>query len=116
MSVLGIQRRMMELGRVRLGEKGPKGEPRKRDTFRFTTASETLAQAVAARYGGKAEPWSDAPSEGYWQVATDAAELAIILPPVFAAGDGSPTTSHSQWYELWSGGGFQRRRSEERRV
>lgn len=108
--ILSLQRRMMELGRVRLGEKGPKGEPRKRDTFRFTTASETLARAVADKYGGQAEPWSDAPDgEGYWQVATDATELPIILPPVYSDADGSPTTTWSQWFELWSGGGCQRR-------
>jgi hypothetical protein len=108
--ILQLQRRMMELGRVRLGEKGPKGEPRKRDTFRFTTASEALAQAVADKYGGQAEPWPDAPDgEGYWQVATDTAELAIILPPVYSDADGTSTTTWSQWFEQWSGGGCQRR-------
>ena len=101
---------MMELGRVRLGEKGPKGEPRKRDTFRFTTASQALAQAVADKYGGEAVPWFDAPDgEGYWQVATDASELNIILPPVYSPEDGSSTTTWSQWFELWSGGGCKRR-------
>ncbi len=108
--ILSLQRRMMELGRVRLGEKGPKGEPRKRDTFRFTTASQALAQAVADKYGGTAEPWPDAPDgEGYWQVATDANELDIILPPVYSDADGSSTTTWSQWFEMWSGGGCQRR-------
>ncbi len=110
MPILSLQRRMMELGRVRLGEKGPKGEPRKRDTFRFTTASQALATAVADKYGGTAEPWPDAPDgEGYWQVATDANELNIILPPVYSDADGSSTTTWSQWFELWSGGGCQRR-------
>jgi hypothetical protein len=108
--ILSLQRRMMELGRVRLGEKGPKGEPRKRDTFRFTTASQALALAVADKYGGEAEPWPDAPDgEGYWQVSTDTAELAIILPPVYSDADGTSTTTWSQWFELWSGGGCQRR-------
>ena len=108
--ILSLQRRMMELGRVRLGEKGPKGEPRKRDTFRFTTASQALAQAVADKYGGEAVPWPDAPDgEGYWQVATDANELNILLPPVYSDADGSRTTTWSQWFELWSGGGCQRR-------
>lgn len=109
MPILQLQRRMMELGRVRLGEKGPKGEPKKRDTFRFTTASEDLAKAIAEQHGGTPEPWVDAPNEGYWQVSTDATELDIVLPPVFSDADGSPTTTWSQWFELWSGGGCQRR-------
>jgi hypothetical protein len=101
---------MMELGRFRLGEKGPKGEPRKRDTFRATTASRPLAEAIADKYGGTVEPWPDAPDgEGYWQVATDTAELNIILPPVYSDADGSPTTTWSQWFESWSAGGCDRR-------
>lgn len=108
-SVIGVQKRMMQLGRVRIGEKGPKGEPRKIDTFRFTSASQALLEAVAATYGGKVSEWEGAPDEGYFQVTTTAKELRIILPPVFSAADGTPTTSYSQWYELWSGGGCQRR-------
>jgi len=107
--VLDVQRRMMELGRVRLGEKGAKGEPKRLDTFRFTSASRELLEAVAAMYGGKVGAWEGAPDEGYFQVTTTAKELRIILPPVYSAADGSPTTSYSQWYELWSGGGCQRR-------
>jgi hypothetical protein len=107
--VIGVQKRMMQLGRVRIGEKGPKGEPRKIDSFRFTSASKALLEAVATTYGGKVTEWEGAPDEGYFQVTTEAKELRIILPPVFSAADGSPTTSYSQWYELWSGGGCQRR-------
>ena len=107
--VIGVQRRFMELGRVRLGEKGPKGEPRKLSSFRFTSASERLLNAVAATYGGTVKPWPDAPDEGYFQVKTEATSLDIILPPTFSEADGSPSTSYSQWYELWSKGGCQRR-------
>lgn len=104
-----IQRRMMELGRVRLGEKGPKGEPKRLSTFRFTSASESLLRSVAEVHGGKVEAWTDAPDEGYFQVTTDATRLDIILPPVYSAEDGSPTVPYSQWFELWSAGGCQRR-------
>jgi hypothetical protein len=104
-----VQRRMMTLGRVRLGEKGKKGEPKRLNTFRFTSASEQLLDAVAAKYGGKVSAWKDAPGEGYFQVTTEADALDIILPPVYSAEDGTPTTAFSQWLELWSGGGCQRR-------
>lgn len=100
----------MELGRVRLGgEKQANAIGRKLDSFRFTSASRVLLEAVAAKYGGKVTEWASAPDEGYFQVLTDAAELEIVLPPVFSASDGTPTLPFSQWMELWSGGGCQRR-------
>lgn len=107
--VIGVQRRFMQLGRVRLGEKGPKGEPRKLGTFRFTSASERLLQAVAAKHGGTVAVWADAPDEGYFQVTTEATSLEIILPPTFSETDGTPSTSYSQYYELWNKGGCLRR-------
>src|SRR5258707_3286069 len=103
-----VQRRFMELGRVRLGEKGGKGEPRKLDSFRFTSASRPLLEAVAAKYGGKVQAWTGAPDEGYYELKTTSAELDIILPPTFSANDGEPSLPWSQFYELWSGGGCQR--------
>lgn len=107
--VLDVQRRMMELGRIRLGEKGAKGEPKKLSTFRLTSASRELLESAAKVYGGKVSQWEGAPDDGYFQVTTEARELKVILPPTYSAADGSPTTSYSQWYELWSGGGCQRR-------
>src|SRR6266545_796095 len=109
MPVLTIQRRMMELGRVRLGEKGPKGEPRKLSSFRFTSASKVLLDALAEKHGGTVREWKGAPEEGYWEVTTRASELEIILPPVYSDVDGRPTVPYSQFFELWSGGGCQRR-------
>lgn len=107
--VIGVQRRFMQLGRVRLGEKGPKGEPKRLNSFRFTSASERLLNAVAAKYGGTVTTWTGAPDEGYFQVTTEATSLDIILPPTFSEEDGAPSTSYSQWFELWSKGGCQRR-------
>ena len=109
MPIIQIQRRMMELGRVRLGEKGPKGEPRKLSTLRFTSASRALLEAIAAQHGGNVSVWAGAPDEGYFQVTTNATEIDIVLPPVFSDADGAPTVAYSQWFELWSGGGCQRR-------
>ena len=52
MSVLDVQRRSQQIGRIRIGQKvkTAKGgmRPAKLDTFRFTTASKTTAEAVAA--------------------------------------------------------------------
>lgn len=107
--VIGVQRRFMQLGRVRLGEKGPSGAPKRLNSFRFTSASERLLNAVAAKYGGTVTAWEGAPDEGYFQVTTQATSIEIILPPTFSESDGSPSTSYSQWYELWSRGGCQRR-------
>lgn len=107
--IVEIQRRMMELGRIRLGSKGPKGEPRKLDKFRMTSASRALLEAAAELYGGKVQAWENAPDQGYFELFTDSAELDIVLPPVFSDRDGQPTVPYSQWFELWSGGGCQRR-------
>ena len=88
------------LGRVRLGEKGPKGEPKRLDHFRFTSASKELLESVAGKYGGTVKDWSGAPEEGHFELLTEATELDIVLPPVFSQADGTPTTSWSQWLEL----------------
>lgn len=109
MPIVTLQRRMMELGRVRMGHKGPKGEPVKRETFRFTSASRTLLEAAAERYGGKVREWQGAPDEGYFELASNASEIEVVFPPIFSDADGTPTVPVSQWFELWSGGGVQRR-------
>lgn len=101
LSPLIVQRRLAELGRIRMGEKGTRGEPTQRNTWRLTSASERLLQEVAAIYGGTVRPWAGAPDEGYFELATTAHELDILIPPTVA--------SYSQAMELWSGGGCVRR-------
>jgi len=99
--LLDIQRRLVELGRIRLGEKGPKGEPKKLGTFRLTSYSKTLLDAAAVLYGGTVRPWVGAPNEGTFELLTSATEMDCVIPPI-------PTLC-SQYYELWSGGGCKRR-------
>jgi hypothetical protein len=99
----------MRLGKVRLGKKGDRGQPEKLSTFRFTSASQALLEAVAAKWGGQVGQWTGAPEEGYYEVMTETAELPIVLPPVFSDADGTPTLAYSQFFELWSAGGCQRR-------
>lgn len=107
---VGIQRRMVELGRIRFGEKvQPTGNqkrpyPRALDRFRLTSASRDLLEAAREVYGGKpVREWKDAPDRGLWELYTDASELDVVLPPVYAAEDGTPTYPYSQAYELWDG-------------
>ncbi len=94
---LGIQRRMVELGRIRLGEKGPKGEPRKLSKFRLTSASRPLLEAAARMYGGTVRAWQGAPDDGFWELYTETDALDIMVPPVI--------TAYSQLYEIWDAGG-----------
>jgi hypothetical protein len=106
--VLDIQRRLMELGRIRLGAKAASGAPKKLDHFRLTSASRGLLEVAADVYGGTVQEWAGAPDEGYFELYTERDTLDIILPPVFDS-RGEPTVPYSQWYELWSGGGCDRR-------
>lgn len=97
--VADFGRRLPEAGRIRFGEKGSRGEPRKLDVFRFTSRDEAAIGEIAALYGGTAEPWSAQP--GQWQVKTAAKEIPIVLPPDPLRG--------TPIYELWAGGGVLRR-------
>lgn len=101
LSPLIIQRRLTELGRIRMGEKGQRGEPTQRNTWRITSAAQRLLEQVAEVYGGTVRPWTGAPDEGYFELATTSHELDILIPPTLA--------SYSQALELWSGGGCVRR-------
>jgi hypothetical protein len=99
--LLDIPQRPTELGRIRMGEKGPKGEPVRLRTFRLTSGSKALLEAAAAIYGGTVQPWKDAPDEGFWQLTTGATAIDIMIPATVAA--------ITQSYELWKGGTCERR-------
>jgi hypothetical protein len=94
------QRRLRELGRIRTGDRSEKGAPRKLTSFRITSPSRAIVERVAELYGGEAREWRGAPDEGTWEVYTTAPSIPVMVPP------GQTLT---QWYELWSGGGCQRR-------
>ena len=99
MPIIDLQRRLTEAGRIRLGDKGPKGNPRKLETFRLTSSDEALLEAAAQIYGGDVTPWNE--QGGQYQVTTEANALNVIVPPSGMA--------FSQWYETWSGGGCLKR-------
>jgi hypothetical protein len=89
-----LQRRHAELGRIRLGNKGDRGQPQKLDRFRFTSPSETYIRDLAELYGGDPRPWNNN-GKPEFEVYTEAKTM-----PVIAVKGGL-----SQWMEFWSGGG-----------
>lgn len=100
MSVLDLQRRGQQIGRIRIGQqiatdKG-KMRPARLDTFRFTTQSRPTADAVASLYGGTVREWN---SE--WEVITGKSAIGVTVPP--------RDQVVSQFYEMWNKGGCIRR-------
>lgn len=105
MPIIDIQARFRELGRIRTGilERPEKGKPRPRKlaTFRLTSPWRHLLDELSAVFAGEVQEWTGAPGEGrQWELVTESDALDVVVPP----GD-----VLSQWYELWSGGGCQRR-------
>lgn len=103
--IIDLQRRISEVGRIRIGQQvasnGGKGKrPTKLDTFRLTSADRNRIHQAAFLYGGQPSEW-EAPAGNQWEVITEADALNVIVPPSDMA--------FSQHYELWSGGGCQRR-------
>lgn len=100
MPILDIQRRGQQIGRIRIGEqvKTDKGKmrPSRLSTFRFTTQSKVSADAIAALYGGTVRDW-----QGQFEVITGQSTIGVTVPP--------RDQVVSQWYEMWTAGGAQRR-------
>lgn len=96
MPILTLQKRARELGRIRIGQKGDKGQPEKLDRFRLTSASKPLLEKVAELYGGTVKTWTPQGGAAQWEVITDAKRIPIMVPP-------QPVT---QFLETWSGGGI----------
>lgn len=99
MPIIDLQRRMRQLGEIRLGHVVPtsngKTRPAKLDKFRFTSPSREILTAVAELYGGEVKPWTPAnggPAE--FEVYSQANRLPVLIPPKDAV---------SQWYELYAG-------------
>jgi hypothetical protein len=105
MPIIDLQRRMRQLGEIRIGHVVPTGKtrrdgkpgtrPAKLDKFRFTSPSREILAEVANLYGGEVQPWTPAnggPSE--FEVYSQANRLPVLIPPNDAV---------SQWYELYAG-------------
>lgn len=104
MSIVDLQRRLAEAGRIRIGQQVPTGggrtRPAKLDTFRLTSQDKARIEAAAHRWGGQPKEWA-APTGRQWEVVTETDVLDAIVPP--------SDMGFSQFYELWSRGGCQRR-------
>lgn len=104
MAILHLQRRLREVGRIRLGQlvttSSGKKRPDKLDRFRLTSRDQRVIDAAAQVYGGTPAPWA-APDGQQYELVTETLEMPVIVPP----GD----MAFSQWMELWSAGGCQRR-------
>jgi hypothetical protein len=104
MAIIGLQVSQAEAGRIRLGMKVPSGRgsrPTKLDRFRFTSPRKNLIEKIAELYGGTVQEWQPPRGAGQWEVVTNATEVPVVVPPQDPA--------ESQWFELWSAGGCQRR-------
>lgn len=112
MPILDLQRRMRQLGEIRIGHAVDTGRvsqktgkkilrPEKLNAFRFTSPSREILTEVATLYGGNVQPWTPAnggPAE--FEVYSTANRLPVLVPP---------RDSVSQWYELYAGSKCQRR-------
>ena len=100
MSIINLQRRLVERGRIRIGgERTGRGAGKRLENFRITTPDRETADAVAEVYGGSVTEWAS-PSGTQSQVYTEK-PLKVTLVPIGQTG--------TQWMELWSGGGCVRR-------
>lgn len=100
--ILGLQRQLREIGRIRMGEQvgtGRERRPRRLATFRLTSTNRGVLEEAASLYGGSVTPW-ESPGGAAWQLTIEAAALDVVIPP---------GERISQWMELWSGGGCERR-------
>lgn len=102
--IANLPARYPELGRIRLGSKGPKGEPRKGKTLRFSSDDEVVLKELARQLGGEVTPWDDDKAEQAWHLTTESASVPVLLPP-----DPIDTT-----YEKWGSGGIAKRCDGER--
>ena len=108
MPIIDLQRRMTEVGRIRMGHtvggtSTKRGRPAKLEHWRLTSRDRSRLEGAATLYGGTVQEWADRPGE--WELYTNVAELPILL---------LPGQTLSQWWETWSGGGCTRRCDGER--
>lgn len=105
MPILDLQRRLREVGRIRIGvqvaTKNGKSRPSKLDTFRLTSQDEVAVRAAAGMFGGTVQRWEQAPTGEQWEVITESSVMPVVIPPA--------ATVFSQWMERWNAGGCERR-------
>lgn len=106
MPIIDIQRRMVEVGRIRMGHQVAAASgrrPAKLEHWRLTSRDSSRLEAAGELYGGTVKPWAE--RDGEFELFTTTAELPILL---------LPGQTLSQWYESWTAGGCTRRCDGER--
>lgn len=99
MTIIGLQRRLVQVGRIRMGEKvSGTGRPTRLEKWRLTSRDQVRLEAAAEAFGGKVRPWEQ--RAGEYELYTETDTLPVLL---------MPNQTISQHYELWSGGGCKRR-------
>jgi hypothetical protein len=101
--IIDTQRRVAEIGRIRLGELVASVDgkrPRALHKFRFTSPKRDVLEKIVAEYGGEVRPWRS-PAGDEWEVVSDTREVAVAILPA--------DIGFSQWWELWDASGCVRR-------
>jgi hypothetical protein len=76
--LIELQRRLSEAGRIRMGEKGPKGEPKRLTHWRLTSPDKGLIEQAAGLYGGSPAAW-ESPTGPQFELKTETAELPVLV-------------------------------------
>ena len=93
MTIIGLQRRLVQVGRIRMGEKvSGTGRPTRLEKWRLTSRDQVRLEAAAQAFGGTVRPWEQ--RAGEYELYTETDQLPILLLPGQAL---------SQHYELWEG-------------
>lgn len=98
--IADMKRRAPEQGRIRYGVRTAKAM-KAIDRARFTSSDKEAIEAIAGLYGGDVKPFDNQRGTGGWEVIVTQAEIPVLLPP--------DPLSGTPIYEMWSGGGLQRR-------
>lgn len=106
MPLVDIQKRLRQIGRIRAGDKGPKGNPVKLNTWRLTSSQRAVIEQAASLWGGTVEQW-ESPNGAEWEVVTESDTLPVVIPT---------GQSISQWWESWTAAGASRRCDGEREL
>lgn len=107
------QRRLYEVGIIRIGEKKTiqRGDkditfPTSRDTFKLTSTNKGILEEAQKAYGGILQPWEGHPGE--FELLTERSTINVIFSTK-PEGDQGDMQSLSQWWELWGGNTCNRR-------
>ncbi len=96
--LLSLQKSFRQLGEIRMGDKGSKGQPQRLTKWRLTSPDRSVLDAAASAFGGEVSSWKS-PTGDEWQLHTDAKEIPVIIAP----------RELLQAYEEWSAAGLQKR-------